>query len=320
MSGSCATGHSSPGCDDCDFRRVFAVVVTFNPDLDTFDSLLAETRDQVDQIVVLDNGSRSECAAQLAQVCAGRATLHLLPANVGIAAAQNQGIARARDEGATDILLLDHDSVPAHGMVAALLAASEELCASGFAVAAVGPLVIDRRAETPAPIPQIVDHAVRFIVPAATTPTRCEYLIASGTLIAVSAFDAVGPMNEEYFVDQVDVDWCLRAGAAGFGIFCVPEARLLHAIGDEVVSFWLFGWRQLAVHSPTRDYFYFRNSLRLILSAHTSQPWRRFWTRRLLRLLILQTVFVRPRWRRLYAMVSGAWTAIAERVRFGGAR
>lgn len=300
-----------------DSRRVVAIVVTFNPDVATFGALLAETHAQVDQILVVDNGSRAECTAQLSRLCEGRATLQLLPANAGIAAAQNHGIAWARKAGATDVLLLDHDSVPDSGMVAALTAASEELRASGEAVGAVGPLIVDRETQTVAPIPQIVDGQVRFHVPG-KTPTRCEYLIASGSLIAMQAFDSVGLMDEAYFVDQVDVDWCLRAGAAGLNVYCAPQANLHHAIGDEVVSFWMFGRRELAVHAPMRDYFYFRNSMRLMFSAHTAPAWRRYWARRLLRLLVLQTMFVPPRWRRLRAMASGAWAALAERYRSRG--
>jgi rhamnosyltransferase len=98
-------------------------------------------------------------------------------------------------------------------------------------------------------------------------------------------------------------------------VYCAPHANLHHAIGDEVVSFWMFGRRELAVHAPMRDYFYFRNSMRLMFSAHTAPPWRRFWARRLLRLLVLQTMFVPPRWQRLRAMASGAWAALAERYR-----
>jgi rhamnosyltransferase len=294
-------------------RRVAAIVVTFNPDLATFEALLAETHAQVDEILVVDNGSRAECTVQLSRLCGGRATLHLLPANAGIAAAQNHGIAWARKEGVTDVLLLDHDSVPDPGMVAALTAASEELRASGETVGAVGPLIIDRETQAVAPVPQIVDGQVRFHVPDKGTPTRCEYLIASGSLISMQAFDSVGLMDEAYFVDQVDVDWCLRAGAAGFNVYCTAQANLHHAIGDEVVSFWMFGRRELAVHAPMRDYFYFRNSMRLMFSAHAAPAWRRFWTRRLLRLLVLQTMFVPPRWQRLRAMASGAWAALAER-------
>ncbi|RFU45986.1 glycosyltransferase family 2 protein [Paraburkholderia sp. DHOC27] len=299
--------------DACNGRRIFAVVVTFNPDIATFKTLLGQTHDQVEQIVVVDNGSRKECTAQLSRLCAGYATLCLLPDNIGIAAAQNRGVERARAAGATDVLLLDHDSVPTSGMVSALAAASGELCASGESVAAVGPLIVERQTQIVAPVPQILEGQVQFHLPSGTAPVRCEYLIAAGTLIPIHAFQTVGPMNEAYFVDQVDVEWCLRAGAAGLGVYCVPRARLDHAIGDEVVGFWMFGWRQLAVHSPLRDYYYFRNSLRLMFSGHAAPPWRRFWTRRLLRLLVLQTMFVPPRWRRLRAMVSGAWAAIAER-------
>jgi rhamnosyltransferase len=312
------TGDGPQGVDAGERHRIFAVVVTFNPDLATFKTLLDQTRDQVEQIVVIDNGSHAGCTAQLSRLCGGCATLHLLPANLGIAAAQNQGILRAREASATEVLLLDHDSVPDIGMVKTLVAAIDELGASGEAVAAVGPLIVERQTGIVAPLPQIVEGKVCFHSPSGMTPTRCEYLIAAGTLISMQAFERVGPMNEAYFVDQVDVEWCLRAAAAGLGVYCVPQARLDHAIGDEVVSFWMFGRRQLAVHSPMRDYFYFRNSLRLMISGFATTPWRRFWTRRLLRLLVLQALFVPPRWRRLWAMLSGASAAIGERYRRRG--
>jgi rhamnosyltransferase len=298
-----------------DVHRVVAIVVTFNPDLATFAALLAATHAQADHILVVDNGSRAECTTQLARLCEGRATLHLLQTNAGIAAAQNHGIVLARNAGGTDVLLLDHDSVPSPGMIAALLAASEQLRAMGEAVGAVGPLVVDRATQTVAPLPQIVDGRVQFHLPTEDSITRCEYLIASGSLIPMQAVDSVGLMDEAFFVDQVDVDWCLRAGAAGYGVYCTSSAQLQHAIGDEVVHFWMFGQRELAVHAPMRDYFYFRNSLRLMFSSHTAPAWRRFWVRRLLRLFVLQPLFVPPRWQRLRAMVSGVWAALAERCR-----
>jgi rhamnosyltransferase len=293
-------------------RRIFAVVVTFNPDLTIFDALLSATREQVERIVVIDNGSQRECAEQLARCCEQRAALHLLPDNLGIAAAQNKGVALARQAGATDVLLLDHDSIPDAAMVKVLSECAKALRNSGHKVGAVGPVIVDRQAGTHAPVPQIVDGAVRFIDPAPAGPTRCEYLIASGTLIETGVLDLVGPMNDAYFVDQVDVEWCLRAGAAGFEMFCVSDARLQHAIGDDVVSFWLFGARQLAVHSPKRDYFYFRNTVRLIREKFTRPPFRRFWVRRLVRLLVVQTLFAPPRMKRLHAMATGALSALTE--------
>ncbi|MEM5386448.1 glycosyltransferase family 2 protein [Paraburkholderia phymatum] len=290
-------------------HRVFAIVVTFNPELDVFAALLDATRAQVEVSLVIDNGSTPECAARIEQACGRRAVLHRLSANVGIAAAQNRGVALAREQGATDVLLLDHDSVPQPGMVATLVKAASQLRGSGHVLGAVGPAIVDRKSRAAAPVPVIADGGITFVDVGGTAPVRCEYLIASGTLIALEAFHAVGPMNEAYFVDQVDVEWCLRAGAAGRAIFCVPQARLEHAIGDEVVSFWLLGRRELPVHSPMRDYFYFRNSLRLIRSPYVSLPWRRFWKRRLVRLFVVQTLFAPARLRRIRAMLSGLWAA-----------
>jgi rhamnosyltransferase len=284
---------------------IIAVVVTLNPDVSTFDALLEATRAQVDRIVVIDNGSRSDSVRQIARLCDGRAELDTLPQNAGIAAAQNRGIEMAKAAGATDVLLLDHDSVPDAGMVAALSATANKLRASGVSIGAVGPVIVDRQSLAVAPLPHIVDGAVRFLPAPESQPTECEYLIASGTLISIEAFRAVGPFDEAYFVDQVDIEWCLRAKRAGFAVVCVPQARLQHAIGDEVVSFWLLGPRQIAVHSPVRDYFYFRNSLRLIRTTTVPLPWRRFWARRLLRLFVLQTLFVPPRLARTRAMFRG---------------
>ena len=69
--------------------------------------------------------------------------------NIGLGAAYNLAARWAREQGATHLLLLDQDSVPASGMVAALM--------EGFKqpgpVAAVGPLWRDSRTgEKAAPI------------------------------------------------------------------------------------------------------------------------------------------------------------------------
>ncbi|CAM5236427.1 hypothetical protein RLIN73S_04777 [Rhodanobacter lindaniclasticus] len=58
--------------------------------------------------------------------------------NLALAAAQNIGIEWARERGFGHVLLLDQDSEPGEGMVAALLGALRELSAVG-PVAAVGP-------------------------------------------------------------------------------------------------------------------------------------------------------------------------------------
>ncbi|ECY4789741.1 glycosyltransferase, partial [Salmonella enterica subsp. enterica serovar Vitkin] len=103
---------------------VVAVVVTYNPDPETFGRLLAASSREVTAIVVVDNGSSQVNVEELCEPDVG-VPVEYLPrtSNVGIASAQNCGIAKARILQATHVLLLDHDSIPQSGMVRALIEA-----------------------------------------------------------------------------------------------------------------------------------------------------------------------------------------------------
>src|SRR5262249_50855719 len=45
------------------------------------------------------------------------------------------------------------------------------------------------------------------------------------------AIEAVGPMDEGFFMFNEDVDWCRRMGLGGGGVLCGPDARAGHQIG-----------------------------------------------------------------------------------------
>ena len=72
---------------------------------------------------------------------------------------------------------------------------------------------------------------VQAVRPDGDQAIECEFLIASGSLIPLAAWDAVGGMEEALFIDQVDIEWCQRAIARGYGIFGAEQAVLEHKIG-----------------------------------------------------------------------------------------
>jgi GT2 family glycosyltransferase len=39
-------------------------------------------------------------------------------------------------------------------------------------------------------------------------------------------------LDEAFFMYWEDADWCRRIGNAGFGVFCVPTARVVHHEGQ----------------------------------------------------------------------------------------
>ncbi|MBN3789899.1 glycosyltransferase family 2 protein [Burkholderia sp. Ac-20353] len=323
MSANHANGLAHQAVDE---DRVAAVIVTYNPDPLTLGAMLDALRSQVDRIVIVDNGSQPAVAGPLAALAAQYdCVFDTLGENAGIATAQNRGIERVRrlyDDVPRErqyVLLLDHDSIPAAGMVARLVATDRQLRARGVRVGAVGPVSVDRRTGT---------HA-RFIVagrfwlnrvPVADdgdAALRVDFLIASGTLVRGDVFDAVGGMDERLFIDHVDTEWCLRAVHRRYALFAVREAFLEHSLGDEVIPIWLGRRREVFVHSPVRDYYMCRNTLLVLRGIPMPLAWRAFLVVRMLGSVAFFGLGVAPRGVRLRRMWQGLRDGFAGR---GGTR
>lgn len=263
-------GNALPDGERCD--DVWAVVVTYNPSPDRLRELLTGLLTQVGRVVVVDNASEFDIAPCMPE-CLGRIALLRNKQNLGIAAAQNAGIAHAIASATCRfILLLDDDSVPAPKMVQSLRRALEAEQLRGR-VAAAGPMPFDIRTGKGTVV--ILDnwgHRRRYTVSSesqeltdcATAARDVEFLISSGTLIPVAALRALGGLRSNYFIDHVDTEWCFRARAAGFRLVIVPEAHLHHQLGDSVKSIWFLRFRQVAYHAPLRDYYMFRNTFLML--------------------------------------------------------
>lgn len=250
--------------------------MTFDPDIPVFAEVLSSAKEQLEGLVVVDNGSSIGIRERIRNLSerAGVKTV-LLESNRGLACALNIGIAEAISGGGSDILFLDHDSVPLAGMVAAMLSARQMLVSQGKSVGALGPTAVDSR----------TGQVARFVRFSAMGPRRMhcgisgesviatDMLNTSGSLISVAVLADVGQFDESLFIDHVDTDWGLRAKAAGYSLFGVCGARLRHRLGDKVVEIKFPVKRSLHVHSPARLYFFVRNSLLLYFRPYAPLKW-----------------------------------------------
>lgn len=258
---------------------MWAVIVSYNPGLERLKDLVEVVAMQVAGVVIVDNASSASIASILENRKTSNVFIVNLPENCGIAAAQNVGIERAIKNGATHIYLSDQDSLPSSSLIAELLLAL--LSASGVSVAAVGPAIVDER----------TGRVSSFMVegsgelqqwPPNTDGERTKRamevacLIASGTLLSVEAIKHIGGMRSHYFIDHVDTEWFFRARKAGYVLLGVPDARLIHRLGDEVKRVWFFGYRQVIYHTPLRNYYMFRNTLLMLRDISISWRWRGF--------------------------------------------
>lgn len=226
-------------------------------------------------MIVVDNGSRADELRRLEEWCrATGADLVPLGRNVGIGAAQNLGIERAKAQGARFVLLSDDDSEPPADMVSTLLDGFRAATRCGRRVAAVGPLV----GESKPGGDQLVYVSRRWGPRRATSEELSRpllpvaFLIASGCLIDLRSLEHVGCMDPGLFIDHVDLEWGLRARRAGYELLVVTAARMSHSLGDETVH--LAGRAQpVHVHQPVRNYYLVRNTILLIRSRTLGLPW-----------------------------------------------
>jgi rhamnosyltransferase len=270
---------------------VAAVVVAYRPDLNALCRNLTSLAPQVDRRIIIVNGGLDAPAGVLLRAVLGADdVLEISAVNQGLAAAQNQGIRLAVAAGAGAVLLLDQDSAPTPGMVAALAAALARLQRSGLRPAAVGPSHAAPGRDGghwPGFVRIRPWGMARIKATRPEQPVACDFLIASGSLIPVPVIAAVGLMRAELFIDHVDTEWCLRAQAAGYQCYGLEAARLDHQLGERRLRLWAGRWRQIALHRPERYYFMLRNSLWLYRERNVRWDWKLADVLRTLRLFAL---------------------------------
>ena len=254
--------------------RIVAVVVLYHPEPQAMRRSLESWLAQVDAMVCVDNGGCASLRADIEALAPGRVTLVDMGGNAGLGAAHNRGVSVARGLAATHVLLADQDSRPNDGMVAELVRVEAAALAAGHDVSAVGPRCIDPRTGRDTPFVRcgpLRYHYLREAPPGGWVVT--DLLISSGSLIRMSVLDAVGPMDETLFIDQVDIEWCLRANASGRDAIGAFQATMTHQLGDRMIVIKLGRIRRIPVHKSFRYYFMFRNSVSLYRRDYAPMSW-----------------------------------------------
>ena len=117
-------------------------------------------------------------------------------------------------------------------------------------------------------------HANSYHQSLNSTEKYTEVLTAmtSGCLLNLSSYIQIGPFDEEMFIDHVDHEYCLRSHQKGYYIIRVNHAVLQHNVGN-LNQHTLFGKKFFSInHSPIRNYYSFRNRIRLIKRYYISFP------------------------------------------------
>lgn len=210
---------------------VACVIVTFEIGRDVL-PVLEAILPQVDRVFIVDNGSGGETQDALREIESGHPeNVEVIRngENLGIAAALNNGIRRALDQGHDWVLTLDHDSVAAPDTVENLFRTYAEVADRNPGI--LSPTHIDGSTGRKYRYPVFGKFLFRHLTPA-ERPLSCSFCIGSGCLIPKRVFETAGLFKEEYFVYAVDTEFCRRVLRHGYSIYVSEKATLVHREGS----------------------------------------------------------------------------------------
>jgi len=240
-----------------------AIIVTYNPPAGFLENL-DHWSAQLDQLLIVDNGSMSEVRDLFRRVNRknkGDVEFILNETNLGVATALNQGFSWAIKQGLDFVFVFDHDSHPAPGMVITNLNTFNSY-PNRERIAIVAPMIEDPVAGIPA---SYLRPRGRYLYKRTTYTNRIledvSIVITSGALYNLKAYQKIGPFRDDFFIDYVDTEYCLRAKQNGYNIVVNCNARLYHRLGNQQTRMAGPFTMHPTFHSPLRWYYISRNRI-----------------------------------------------------------
>jgi GT2 family glycosyltransferase len=220
--------------------KVGIVVLNWNDSASTFACL--EALRSIDYpnhtTIVVDNGSTDSSI----QCLRGSNMVDLVtnPTNLGYTGGVNVGIGRALADGADYVWLLNSDATPRPDVLSRLVAVAE----TDERIGLVSPVFFDPDR------PKVPEFCLGCFDPIARAATQTadpsaalawqmghpDQVVVLGTalLIRRRLVETIGVFDADFFAYVEDVDYCLRAHAAGFRVVAVPEAMVFHKFKQPV--------------------------------------------------------------------------------------
>ncbi len=284
-------------------QNICAVVVTFCPDV-KFPARIALIAPQVMHLLIVDN---SDCPVTPNPLSALASKPHLdliqNNSNFGIAKALNQGVHWAAEKGYRWILFLDQDSVVAENMVNSLMEAYEAYPMKEN-LAMIGSSFKD---------PNIQTETLRPMQSGSACWEETKTTITSGSFLYVDAYKAIGPFRDEFFIDCVDLEYCLRARSLGFKVIVTRKPTMEHQIGRTIMHRVLWRVSGTSNHPPSRRYFMARNRIVLMREYLFKEPtWAMKVVYSHLKSTILCCLFEQSKWQKLKYTGLGVFDGISS--------
>lgn len=227
-------------------HRVAAIVVLYEPGKEVIDNIKSYIN-YVDKIYLVDNSEKANYNIPTSidgDWDDSKVQYEKVGENKGIAYALNKGMKYAIAEGFQWVLTMDQDSSFGNDLIAYYTEAINTLKHSDVAILTPRYLT-DRN--------NLKEKKALY--------SEVYWSMQSANLINVSVYEKVGCFREEFFIDCVDYEYCLRCKKNGYKIICCNKAVLKHSPATTKVLKAVFVEVKYGVASPLRIYYQVRNAM-----------------------------------------------------------
>lgn len=221
---------------------IIAGIVLFNPDKDILIDNINTIFEQVDRVILIDNGSPIDLSWLNEHIYKKNVSIIHNTTNMGIAYALNQIMQYGVNQKAEWVLTLDQDSVCPSDLIELYMPYTRLKDA-----AILSPVIKDRNNESD-------------FIESKEGITEIKRCITSASFNNVAVWKAIGGFNDDLFIDYVDFEYCCRAREFGYKIFRVNNAILLHRLGNMETHDIPNKTIHVTNHSASRKYYYSRNA------------------------------------------------------------
>lgn len=240
--------------------KISATVVTYNPNFEHVSNIM-KISSQFDKVYVVDNSEKRKDILDFKD--SENISLIENGKNLGIANALNFGLNQSFQDGFDICATFDQDSTIDDNFRASMEEKAVQCIEKDSSTIIVAPNFFDRNSKSFAMFSKLtkwtcknfrLESSIDELIPS-------SFAITSGALIFLDNFRKVGEYNEEYFIDHVDSEFCLRAQRLGYSTYIAPSVVLNHSIGNRTKHKLLGITIKANNHSPQRRYFIIRNGI-----------------------------------------------------------
>ena len=248
-----------------------AIIVTYYPDTST-SAQVKKLTELCNKVIVVDN-TPGDTIINFPVI--QNLMVYKFWKNTGLAKALNKGIELAGKQGFQNIFLFDQDSrVPSH-FFHSMLRFKSKVDRVVNNCALYVPNFFDRHSKTVARFPLLTPFTLKHATceDIQSLQRNCAVIaITSGSLMTYSRFREIGPMRDDYFIDFIDNEYCLRLNKLGFRVAINCNVILDHAIGKRSIHQFLGITIKPNNHLPVRRYYIFRNGVRTAVNFIFAYP------------------------------------------------